>query len=353
MSYPKIKIDLDKIKNNINIILKKAQENNIDIMGVTKGFACEPEIVKVFLENGIKMVGDSRIINLKKIQNLDLIKVLIRIPMISTALEVVKYSDISLNSEIKTIEELNKAGKKLNKTHGVILMVEQGDLREGFLPEEILEVAYEVEKMKNINLEGIGTNFTCVGGVIPDSNKIFQLSQLTEKVEEKIGRKLKIISGGNSSSYHQLGEVDLKRINNLRIGEGILLGRETAFGENILGTKDDGFILEGEIIEIKEKESVPYGRRGMDAFGKKPEFKDRGLRKRAILALGKQDFECESLYPIDKGVEIIGGSSDHLVVDISDSKINYEVGKTMKFKMGYGALLRGMTSIYVDKEYKK
>ncbi|MGL4307752.1 MAG: alanine/ornithine racemase family PLP-dependent enzyme [Cetobacterium sp.] len=353
MGYPKISINLDKLEENVKKIIDKLQRNNLNVMGITKAFACEKEIVQLFKNNGINMVGDSRILNLKKIEDFDIEKVLIRIPMISSVEDVVKYSTISLNSELKTIEALNEAGKKQNKIHGIILMVELGDLREGFLPEELEEVALKISKLDYIKIRGIGTNFSCIGGIIPDINKINQLTQLTETIEKKLNMKMEIVSGGNSSSYHLIGEVPLKRINNIRMGEGILLGRETAFGENIEGCHEDSFILQGEIVEIKNKKTVPYGKKGMDAFGKKPEFKDRGIRKRAILAIGKQDFDCDSLYPLDKGAEIIGASSDHLVVDISDSDKEYEIGDIMEFQMGYGALLRGMTSIYIDKEFKK
>ena len=58
---------------------------------------------------------------------------LIRIPMISEAEDVVRYTDISLNSEIKVAKALSKEAIKMGKIHEIILMVDVGDLREGIL----------------------------------------------------------------------------------------------------------------------------------------------------------------------------------------------------------------------------
>ncbi len=68
-------------------------------------------------------------------------------------------------------------------------------------------------------------------------------------------------------------------VNNLRLGESLVLGRETAYGNKIENTYEDAFQLVVEIIEVKEKPSVPSGKIGMDAFGKEPSFVDKGIRK--------------------------------------------------------------------------
>ncbi len=142
----------------------------------------------------------------------------------------------------------------------------------------------------------------------------------------------------------------VKGINNIRLGESLILGRETAYGKKIENTHEDAFQLEVEIIEIKEKPSIPIGKIGMDAFGREPSFVDKGIRKRIIAAIGKQDIEFDTLISIDQGISILGGSSDHLLLDGTESSIDYKVGDTIKFNLSYGGILSTMTSEYVKKE---
>jgi len=140
-----------------------------------------------------------------------------------------------------------------------------------------------------------------------------------------------------------------EEINNLRLGESVVLGRETAYGRDIPGMFRDVFTLKGEIIEIKNKPSMPIGNIGMDAFGEIPTFEDRGIIKRAIISMGRQDIKIDGITPRDKGISILGGSSDHLLLDVTASKEEYKVGDIVPFDVDYGALLSAMTSAYINK----
>ena len=73
------------------------------------------------------------------------------------------------------------------------------------------------------------------------------------------------------------------------------------------------------------------------------------MRKRIICAIGKQDIDFDTIFPIDKDLIILGGSSDHLIIDGSDSKIEYRIGDIIKFNMEYVSILRATTSSYVKK----
>jgi predicted amino acid racemase len=115
----------------------------------------------------------------------------------------------------------------------------------------------------------------------------------------------------------------------------------------------DNFTLSAQIIELKEKPSVPRGKIGHDAFGNKPEFEDKGQRRRAIIAIGRQDVKVDGLVPLVEGAEIIGASSDHLLVDVTDVKQELNVGGELEFRLDYGAMLAVMTSPYVSKNYIK
>lgn len=353
-SYPRVTIDLDKIKNNTKVLVQKCKENDISIMGVSKIFCGEPKVVSAMVDGGVSYIADSRIKNLKKLGTCSVPKVLLRLPMKSELKDLVEEVDISLNSEIETIASIDNVARKLGKIHKIILMIELGDLREGILPNDIKTVLDQVIKLKNIKLSGVGVNLTCYGGVIPEEKNLGELFKISEKIKKEYSVNLEILSGGNSSSLYLLDENRMpKGINNLRLGEAIALGRETAYGERIEGASSDACVLQAEVIEVKEKPSIPTGEIGMDAFGNKPQFEDKGIRKRAILAIGRQDMDPEGLIPRDPNIMVIGASSDHLIMDVEDSEQNYQVGDILSFDLEYGALLNIMTSEYVTKDFRK
>jgi predicted amino acid racemase len=348
--YPRVTIDLKKLKHNTEIIASACKAHNIDIMGVTKVFCAQPEAAQAMVEGGVKYLADSRVENLKKLDKLDVQKVLLRLPMISQAEAVVRYADISLNSELETIKALGKSAVKQNRTHRVVLMTDLGDLREGVLPKDIDKTVEAILKVDGIQLYGLGVNLTCYGGVVPDENNIGLLSQLAEQIEKKFEIRLEMITGGNSSSFYMLDKGTMPgKVNNLRMGEIIVLGRETAYGDAVENTYDDAFKLQTEIVEIKTKGSKPIGTIGMDAFGNTPTFEDKGMLLRAICAVGRQDVDPSNLIPLDEGIEILGSSSDHLLLNMTDANREYKVGDVVEFKLEYGALLSLTTSEYIEK----
>ncbi len=234
-------------------------------------------------------------------------------------------------------------------------MVDLGDLREGiFSDKEFNKTIMEIKELQFIDVKGIGVNLTCHGGVIPTEKNLSKLVAYGKRIEEILGHELEIYSGGNSSSVYLLDQKKLHpKINHLRLGEAFVLGTESAYGEKIPNTHQDIFQLVGEIVELKEKPSVPIGEIGMDAFGNTPSFEDRGIRKRAILAVGKQDFGSYDLFPVEEDITILGSSSDHLIIDVTNSKLNYRVGDEVRFNLRYGALLSLLTSPYVHKNIIK
>jgi predicted amino acid racemase len=281
---------------------------------------------------------------------MDIEKLLLRLPMISQAEDVVNFSDISLNSELRTIEKLSQSAVKYSKYHKIILMVDVGDLREGILPENVLNISKNIIKLPNIELYGLGVNLNCYGGVIPSTENLGIIVSLAKEVREKCSIELPILSGGNTGSLHLLESNKIPEgINHLRLGESIVRGFETSFGKKIPNTYQDIFTFEAEVIEIQNKPSMPKGEIGLDSFGKKPIFTDKGNMLRAIIACGKQDIKIDGLSPKMEGIQIVGGSSDHTILDITNSKYSIEVGDVLEFDMDYGAILMASTSEYVFK----
>jgi len=351
--FPKIIISQNKLQDNIQLMIKKTKENNIPFFTfVIKSFAGNKEILNIIKNTDIQEIGDSRIQNLIKFKELECDKVLLRIPMLSEVESVIKYSDISLNSEIKTIRALNQEAIKQNKKHEIIIMFDLGDLREGiYYNSNYFDLIREVIDMDNIILKGIGTNLTCYGGLVPNKNILMRLVKIKNEIENKFSIKLSIISGGNSSSVTLFNKDEIpSEINHLRLGESIIFGKETSYSTNIPDFNYDVFTFQAEIVELKEKPSYPDGEISINSFGEKPDIEDKGLMLRAICAIGKQDVILDNLKPVDENLEIIGGSSDHLIIQIK--KGIYKLGDIIDFSINYPALVHLMNSNYVEKEFK-
>ncbi|AWK81794.1 TPA: alanine/ornithine racemase family PLP-dependent enzyme [Photobacterium damselae] len=352
LAYPQIVIDLDKISDNAHAMLSLCHQHHIEPVAVTKLVCSQPEVVKTIVESGITVIADSRIANLQNIQELPARKLLLRLPSMSEVPDVINYADISLNSEPEILIALSKEAEIRNKRHKVIIMHDLGDLREGCIDEEqTLSLANLAHQLPGIELIGIGSNLACYGGVEPSYENQNHLIAIAERIEHQLDMKLTVISGASSAGLILLFKNEMpEQINQLRLGASILMGIGLN-DEAIPNTHQDAFTLNCEIIELKEKPSVPEHSTALDAFGLKPEFIDRGIRKRAICAIGKQDVDYHLITPVDSGVLKVGSSSDHLIIDLTDSKLEYHVGDIVTFSLEYGGVLQCMTSKYVNKKY--
>lgn len=353
MGTPRLDINLDKIAHNVRTVKNLYASRGISVAGITKSVCGNPAIAHVMVKNGLSIIGDSRIENIREMAHagVEAQFMLIRSPLTSQLEEVVKFVHISLNTDWSVIKKLSAIAVTHNTVHKIILMLEMGDLRKGIMPDDMPSMVEAILKLDGIKLEGIGTNLTCYGGIKPDDEKMKALSLMATNLENQFRIKLNIISGGSSSNYNWFTSTpDTGRINQLRIGESIMLGVEPIGRSAISRLNTDAFTLVAEVIESKNKPSLPYGEVGQDAFGKIPVFEDRGQMKRIILGLGKQDINVSGLTP-KLDIEILGASSDHTIIDTKQLEI--KTGKEVLFNMNYGALLSAMTSPYVTKNLSK
>lgn len=348
---PRIEINLAKVAYNAAKLVELYGSKHIGLMGVTKTVCGAPEIATVLLEKGIHMLADSKLLNLQKMRDAGIKAnfVLLRSPALSEVEAVITHADISINTELAVIYKLSEVALSKDVVHKIILMIEMGDLREGIMPDNLDGFIQKVLNLGGIKIVGIGVNFACFGGVKPNEQKMKDLSILANDIEKKFSLALSYVSGGNSANYNWFMTTDnVGRVNNLRLGESIYLGRETLNRMAIPELYTDAFTFVTEVIELKVKPSVPYGEIGQNAFGIYPEFEDRGQMTRAILGVGNQDVLVTGLQPI-MDIDIIGSSSDHTVIDAKEN--NLEVGDEVTFNLNYGALLSLMTSPYVYKQY--
>lgn len=351
LQYPRLEIDGNKLQHNAQTLIQRLSLNNISVTPVTKVCLGQPEIAKILIDAGATMLADSRLENITKMKQagVSLPCMLIRSPMLSQVNTVVNYCDVSLNSELTVISALSRAAKHQNIHHGIIIMVELGDLREGVMPEDLMAFVAQVIHLPHIKLKGIGSNLACRYGIAPDKQNMALLSDLADEIDNKFGIEMDIISGGNSASLNwAFDQTELTRVNNLRLGEAIFLGCEPLYQENIKGLFSDVITLTAEVIEAKVKPSLPWGERAANAFGEKPTTENRGMVSQAILALGRQDVSVSGITP-PEGITIVSSTSDHLIIETSGKAL--VVGQKINFQLNYSALLFAMTSPFVHQYF--
>ena len=347
MIAPRLEVDLAKVERNARTLVDLLAPKGIRVTGVTKAVLGSPAIAAALQRGGVTGLGDSRVENLARIRaaGISLPATLIRAPLLSRVDAAVAVADVSFNTSAAVLVGLAAAARRVGVVHGVVLMVELGDLREGLAAVDLVDAAAHVGRQPGLRLVGIGTNLACQSGVVPDQAKMDELSALAEQVDAHTGRRLDRVSGGNSANLDwALATADTGRIDDLRLGEAILLGTEPLRRHPIDGLHLDAFALVAEVIEVASKPAQPWGHQAQGAFGDVAARAATGTVRQAILAVGRQDVDLVGLVA-PPGIAILGMSSDHLVVDVGDHDV--AVGRELRFGLGYGALVRAATSPFV------
>lgn len=358
MHYPCLEFDLEKLRHNLAEVASRCREAGIQLAGVVKGVQALPALVKEYVPY-CSQIAFSRLSHAHNLRAEGIAAdfLMLRIPKPSEVPELVALTEYSLASQLLVVRLIEEQCALQGRSHGVILMADVGDLREGYWDKrQLVKDAVEIEKqLCHVRLAGVGMNVGCYGSVLPTRENLGDLAHLAEEIEQRIGRKLEIVSGGATTSFdHVLGGTMPKGINHLRLGEVIMnardlrdrRGRDTSFLETHVPT------LYAEVIEVFEKPSHPVGEIDLDAFGHRQVYEDRGIRRRAILALGRQDVGfLEDLLPAVPNVRILGGSSDHMILDIEDSPEDWSPGKIVPFDLNYGTLMFATNSSDVSVRY--
>ena len=346
-NYPCLEANMTLLRQNAEQIISRCTAAGVDVCGVIKGCNGIPAVARMMKDCGAASLGTSRLEQIESCRKAGVEGpyLLVRIPGLSELPDVVALADMSLQSERTTLDALEAECARQNRTHGVIVMAELGDLREGYWDtEEMAEVCCHVEfDLPHVVLRGVGVNLGCYGSIRPTPEKMNDLLAIAQQVENRIGRKLEVISGGATSSYTLVHNHTMPAgINHLRVGENILLGHDLQVDWGISDMdylRMDTFTLKAEVLEVKEKPSYPQGEFIIDAFGNKPTYTDIGPRKRALLGFGRADVgSVESLICCEPGMTVIGGSSDHCIVDVTNCR-DLHVGDIVSFHLCYSHVL--------------
>ncbi|MDZ7764993.1 MAG: alanine racemase [Melioribacteraceae bacterium] len=354
-----LNIHTDRIIGNIkklnDFLIPKGYEWTL-VTKVMNGY--KPALEKILGHPEIKRlhsVGDSRISNLKVIKEIkpDIVTIYIKPPAVGQAKNVVKYADISLNTSLEAIKEINSEADKQGKTHRIIVMLEMGELREGVVRDNILKFYEKIFKMKNIEIIGLGTNLGCMYGVEPTNDKLIQLSLYEQLIETKFGVNLQLLSSGSSITLPLLSSKRLpKGINHFRIGEAAFLGVSPYDNKKFKNLSTNAFTFAADIVELEKKEVVPDGKIGDAAIGETSNFEDLDYNEsyRAIVDFGELDVDYNNLSLKDQSINFLGTTSDMTVYDLGEKSGKYKVGDKIHYNPNYMAVARLTNSKYMTKK---
>ena len=231
MYAPVLEIDTRKVTENARRLHGFCAARGVELAFVTKGFSARPEVIRAALAGGITRFADSRLKNIAAAKTVlpGLHYLLIRIPAIDEAEDVVRWADWSLQSQIEVIRAVSDAALRAGKIHPIILMIDVGDLREGvFGLEQLREIAPQIRECKGVELVGLGTNVGCYGSILPSVENTGVLVRLRDFLNETYGFRITTLSGGSTCTLRLLEEGVLPEgINHLRVGEAVLYGEDT------------------------------------------------------------------------------------------------------------------------------
>ena len=352
--YPRLIIDPKKVTDNINYVLKHLKEQQTLTL-VTKVVSGQYELVKAVFDEckkqklNLKAFADSHISNLKKYQDIDIEKWLIREPMKNEIKDLIKYVDVTFACEPATIDWINEEAKKSNKVQKVILTYELGDIREGIDEKNLYTLISKVLELENIELYGLAANLADYGGALPTKKNYKEFIDLCNRVEKDFDIELSIKSLPNSSGIKMIlnGQTD-KEINNVRLGECIWVGTDPSEDYKkceLDNFSQEAFVLKAQIVEVQNKHLYPIGK-NLDNVS----YVSNPIRKKALIAVGKEDVNIDELRPFDTQIKVLGGSSDYTICDITKCTKDYKVGDVIEFKISYFSLLKTMNVEYVYKE---
>lgn len=349
-----IVLNRQKLKENYQYLNTLFFAHKIEWGVVSKVFCGSKIYLKEIIDLGVQQICDSRITNLKIIKSLNphIETVFIKPPAKRYISSVVKYADASFNTEFETIRMLSEEAVKQNKVHKIIIMIELGELREGVMREEFIDFYAKVFDLPNIEVVGLGTNLTCMYGVLPSQDKLLQLCLYEQLIEAKFNKVIPYITGGTSVTIPLISRGVLPQgVNHFRVGETLFLGTDVYNNTPNPKMHQDVFKLYAEIIELRKKPMIPDGDLGHNMIGEVLQFdeQDNSSSYRAIIDIGLLDVEENHIKPTAPDLKIVGSSSDMMVVDLGENAERYKVGSLVEFDLSYMGILRLMNCDYVDK----
>lgn len=345
-------INLEKLEHNISVLQNICSSTGLQTVWVTKGCHSYPAVIHLLRDMGAEAFGDIYLQNFAGVfKDFPGERMMIGFPTLDQMAQAVALTSINLISCPDHAAALSAEAQKADTTQRVVLMVDEGNLREGVMPEQLLPTVNRILGYPGIELAGVGTSVGCFAGYCADKKDMEDLAQAAKIIEAHAAIQLPIISMGSGTMLIDLirDTIIPEAITQVRIGAAFLVGEKPPTHEPISGLQQGAFTMRTEILELMKKPSLPEAPTGCDAFGNETSFENIGQRNKALLNIGMMDVDVCDLTPLTPGLKIIGASSNYTICDVTDCQESLQVGDRLDFQMGYSAMSKSMGSQYTQK----
>ncbi|MBN1321568.1 MAG: alanine racemase [Thermoleophilia bacterium] len=327
---PELRIDMDAIGRNTEVVAGMLRSRGLDLVAVTKGCLGEPRVAAAMLAGGAVAVADTRDQNLRRLRTAlpDVELHRIHLPSISGPFEP---GDVTYVSSLEGALAVAACGTTAGPRR-VMVQVETGDRREGVPLEGLVELANGIAGEPRLRLAGVSTNYACFMG---------RPEGIMESVESVVGAAAALreaglpvdrVSGGNSSLLWLLaqGQELPGGLTELRCGEALLLGQDALFYRPLPGCRTEACVLRAEVLEEYTKPAAG------------------GVARRYVLGVGRQDLGSGVVRFAEPGLYELGRSADYLVAEAEVGCLEAPVGTKVDMIPSYEALVAAWTSPYVE-----
>ncbi|MHB8070492.1 MAG: alanine racemase [Candidatus Cryosericum sp.] len=356
-TYSELAVSLDALEDNARSLKTCCDAAGVEVIPVLKGMRSAPEIVRACARGGLVHVADSRVENLVRLKTesgTGSRSILIRPPMAGEAEAAVKACDCIFVTERQTLAYLSDAARAHHRKVNVVPLIDVGERSDGMPPGQLVAFARYAMMLPGLHVAGVATSLGSFARVQATPRNHGLLVRSAQVLRDQLGLACETVSTGGTVALTLVEHGTMPAsVTQIRVGEALLLGTSTAEGRLIPWLRQDTAVLRAEVIEVQEKQAEPEGLVRADIAGMGPRLRvsSKGMRRRAVLALGIVDTDLGGLTPMMDGAVVLGGSSDRVIVDITDGETEVTPGDVLEFRLSYAALARAAASPYVSVVY--
>ena len=354
-SMARLTLRLSALRSNLDAVTAFCSGLNLEFLFVTKVLQSKPDLLTALAHAGVKRIADVHASNFRHHDEARSPHRAVLRPRFGDIAAVAEHatrvfvSDPVLARRLGEAREFRFPGRPLEVT----LMVETGDLRDGVPWSDLPEVIRTLARVPGLEITGLGTNFGCLAGAIPDQDALGAMADGLKQVRRASGHPVPGFSLGGTVFWDLLRDTPVPpEFTELRLGEAAFFGWNTSLGGPVAGLTHEVFRLDLEVLEVWRKHvvAVPGGPSGFNAFGEKPIQAHTGLRRRAVLDGGENLAPMRALTPLDPGCILMGETHEYTVIDCQNSHSPVVSGERLGFRPGYEAVARCFLSPFLEVE---
>lgn len=201
MAY--ITLNREKLRHNFRFLQRLFRSRGVEWSVVSKLLCGNRLFLEELVRLGVRSMCDSRVVNLKVIKQIDpsIRTIHIRPPALRAIPNIVRYADVSFNTEYRTLQLLSEEAERQHTLHHVVIMIELGERREGVMQHKFVSFYERVRTLPNLRVVGIGTNFACLSGVLPDREKLTKLVRLRDLIRSGSTKRFPIFRAAHRSRF--------------------------------------------------------------------------------------------------------------------------------------------------------